>query len=386
MRRLARSDRGSPEWREAALSAVDADRERRVRFNSAIALTLEAYKIGPTANSGTIVNGPFSKNKMTANWRPRFEPNELVARKVSDGDIDHYLYFEPKKNQFGDTWEDGEVFIRSRVFFEIVERRNPGALAYILHHEAFHFSRLITTGWDTKQVEEEAAYKSSLSEAHGFELDEVQIGYLKSIHREYLEHVWAPIYPIGPASHSLFHDERQDKENEMRYLRQEERNRLLAEARGFVSSEPGVRRQAAVAPIAVRPEKPAGFQYFNARAAAAQLVDLARAACAGAAGKTRETVVAVNRWFPDQRSSLPIADWMGLSGCSYDLYIWIRNKNSMAKGYHLNAEEILRAAGQFRAENYTPARPAAPLPDGRSTIRQEEPVCSVQSGVRGCPR
>lgn len=177
----ARAARDKVKLYRATREMVAQQEEMNDDFNRAIQLTLTSYHIRPEAGDKVArPRDPLGRGQWTeglqATWNPIFL-NEISGRKEgvrvvgSDGSV-HFLG-GPKDldKEGGGTYPNGRTVILIETFKEIYQSGNVGQLAYILHHEANHFSQLVGRGWDNYDEGELRAYKASQAAADVFELD-----------------------------------------------------------------------------------------------------------------------------------------------------------------------------------------------------------------------
>lgn len=166
---------------EALNNQLTARQEMRAAYTEAIRLTENYYHLTPPTAHGTVAipGGPGTNPGkdwaagMDANWAPEFYDGSEVYAAVqgSDGKT-HYL---GGSTQAGATLPDGRVLISPFYLEAALTDEDPGELAFAIHHEAHHFSELITMGWDTLETSETRAYRAGLAVADIFGLDKMQL-------------------------------------------------------------------------------------------------------------------------------------------------------------------------------------------------------------------
>lgn len=152
----------------------------QAHFDGAIALTVKYYHLTPAMPAGAIVRpkGPGANpgadwaTNVPVAWVPEFSGEESIYVKMvgSDG-RDHYVGDPDLQQSDGETLANGETIITPSIFENAALFDNPGLLAHVIHHEAFHFTELTRRGWDNRDESEIRAYRASLAAADIFELD-----------------------------------------------------------------------------------------------------------------------------------------------------------------------------------------------------------------------
>jgi hypothetical protein len=156
-------------------------RERAADFDEAIRLAELYYHLTPATPSGAVQRpkGPGENpgadwaTGTAVKWSPRFYADSKIYFKIpgSDGKDRYFGDDSIDRDTGGMTLANGETIITAAIFESALRDNNPGDLAYLLHHEAFHFIELIHRGWDNKDEGEVRAYKDSLASLDIFELD-----------------------------------------------------------------------------------------------------------------------------------------------------------------------------------------------------------------------
>lgn len=158
-------------------AARAAQSKMKSDFDLAIRLTQDAYRLMPETPPKPRAAKPLSADGawsagLPALWAPEFGPPGYREIRGMDGWL-HYLSVNPEDAPESDdvaafTDPDGKATIMFSVFERVVGKEEPGLLAGTLHHEAIHYTNLITTGWDTHEQMEIRADQSSLSMVDAF--------------------------------------------------------------------------------------------------------------------------------------------------------------------------------------------------------------------------
>ena len=122
---------------------------------------------GPKTRPGV----DWSKSLKTE-WRPEFiyDTQEIRAIKGSDGKRHYFGGQIDIQKVGGGTFPDGSTIILRKIFDDASDAGNPGPLAYLIHHEGFHYGELVGRGWDNYEEGEVRTYDASLQAADIFEL------------------------------------------------------------------------------------------------------------------------------------------------------------------------------------------------------------------------
>ena len=112
-----------------------------------------------------LADGAWSAG-LSAPWAPEYGPPGYRQIRAKDGL--HFLSTNPQDSDDSEdiaafTDPDGKVTIMPSVFDSIDDSGEPGLLASVLHHEAVHYTDLITKGWDTHEQLEIRADRASLT-------------------------------------------------------------------------------------------------------------------------------------------------------------------------------------------------------------------------------
>lgn len=155
--------------------------DRNAAFDEAIRLTQLYYHLAPATPSGSVQRpkGPGENpgadwaTGSPVKWSPRFYADPKIYFEIpGSGEKKHYGGEDVIDQDTGAmTLADGETIIMPSIFESAIRDNNPGDLAYLIHHEAFHFMELIHRGWDNRDEGEVRAYKDSLATLDIFELD-----------------------------------------------------------------------------------------------------------------------------------------------------------------------------------------------------------------------
>ncbi|MDP3542185.1 MAG: hypothetical protein Q8T11_06895 [Elusimicrobiota bacterium] len=158
-------------------AARTAQSKMKSDFDLAIRLTQDAYRLKPEMPLEPRAAKPLSADGawtagLPAPWAPEFGPPGYREIRGVDGWL-HYLSVDPKDVPKSDdvaafTDPDGKVTIMFSVFERVIGKEEPGLLASTLHHEAVHYTNLITTGWDTHEQLEIRADQASLAMVDAF--------------------------------------------------------------------------------------------------------------------------------------------------------------------------------------------------------------------------
>ncbi len=153
-------------------AARTAQSEMKSNFDLAIRLTQDTYRLKPETPLEPRAAKPLSADGawsagLPAPWTPEFGPPGHREIRGMDGWL-HYLSVDPKDAPKPDdvaafTDPDGKVTIMPSVFGSTLRNNEPGLLASVLHHEALHYTELITIGWDTHEQMEIRAGEASLA-------------------------------------------------------------------------------------------------------------------------------------------------------------------------------------------------------------------------------
>lgn len=159
-------------------AARTAQSEMKSNFDLAIRLTQDAYRLKPETPPEPRAVKPLSADGawstgLSAPWTPEFGAPAYREIRGTDGWL-HYVSVNPQdapkpNNEVAAfTDPDGKVTIMLSVFGRVIENDEPGLLASVLHHEARHYTELITTGWDTHEQMEIRADRASLAMVDAF--------------------------------------------------------------------------------------------------------------------------------------------------------------------------------------------------------------------------
>jgi hypothetical protein len=231
----------------AVLDALQKELQQRQlmesNYNEAIRLTEQYYRLTPATPSGTIASpkGPGENpgadwaTGAEVKWSPRFYEESKIYFKIPSSDNkEHYGGFENIPGAA--TLANGETVINPEIFQSAIDDNNPGDLAYLIHHEAFHFMELTHRGWDNPDEGEIRAYKESLATLDVFELDnppqclDKKYGcWRKTFNRQIADHIadlqgpkknFAPMFPTDGLSDQYKGDFNNYESDEKRLVRQ----------------------------------------------------------------------------------------------------------------------------------------------------------------------
>lgn len=150
-------------------------------FNTAIQLTIKYYHLTPEMAGSWLTASPkgvganagfdWAKN-VPVTWAPSFYGEKEIYLKMrgSDGK-DHYIGESNFEGLGGETLPNGRTIIGPEIFQSALDDKNPGVLAYLIHHESRHFMELVHRGWDDFDEGEIRTYVDSIKAAPIFELD-----------------------------------------------------------------------------------------------------------------------------------------------------------------------------------------------------------------------
>ena len=160
-------------WEQLSWEQNAASKEAATELNLAIEQTLEYYSIAPdglkfgesnAARQGPMIGAPIQ-------WAPTVLDDIHLSFQYTDANNNLRHGGGPfTENDGGTTWVNGQVSINIDMLTRALDYDHPGALAYVLHHEAQHFEDMVTQPEKTKQEGEVSSYEASLAAVDVFEL------------------------------------------------------------------------------------------------------------------------------------------------------------------------------------------------------------------------
>lgn len=320
------------------------------------------------------------------------------------------------------TIEDGRVLILKGVFNRALKDNNPGVLASVLYHEARHFNRLsrevdgsaTALGWTSIEEEELGAYNGEVITAKFFGLTTAQTDELIALrqeNRDKLNRGKRSSRAIDPHQEALWRDYYEthqiNLEDEYAALkitvdaaRREQAEVYKRELevkptmQPFVSRDPeGIKRR--LEELKRVPGSKSPSEVAAARAAGPRplseilptLKEFSEAACL-APGRLPDGAIFYNsfdlkyRAYDDAQIQSLSA---GMGGCALHLFNKFIERTRLNSGMlDIDGKWTKETIGRYLRSQQPPTYEVIPN-TGRGQ-RNEEPGCSPQNGVYGCPK